>query len=160
MNELMREQFEAAVIARMKESGFLEIEIRVECLARQGDDYHDPSISAYWAFWGIAFRFAVAQREDLLAGLKSLVLFTNPKPFNAVALNNAHRAIKDADWLAIAGPSSLSARLECAQGDLRQAMQIIEKQRDLLRRTLDYYAESCFPEDLLAEVKAAIGDAS
>lgn len=160
MNELMREQFEAAVIARMKESGLLEIEIRVECLARSGDDYHDPSISAYWAFWKMAFRFAVAQREHLLAALKSLVLFTNPKPLNAVALNNAHRAIREAEWLAIEGETSVSMRLECAQGDLRQAMQIIEKQQDLLRRTLNYYTESCFPEDLLVEVKASIGDAS
>lgn len=58
------------------------------------------------------------------------------------------------------GKPGLFAILECAQGDLRQAMQIIEKQQDLLRRTLDYYTESCFPEDLLVEVKAAIGDAS
>ncbi len=33
---------------------------------------------------------------DLLAALESLVLFTNPKPMNAVALNNAHRAISKA----------------------------------------------------------------
>lgn len=47
----LREQFEAAVIARMKESGFLEVEIRVECLARSGDGYYDGSIDAYWHFW-------------------------------------------------------------------------------------------------------------
>lgn len=33
------------------------------------------------------------QRDALLAALESLVLFTNPKPSNAVALNNAHQAI-------------------------------------------------------------------
>lgn len=33
----LREQFEAAVIARMKESGVLEVEIRVEFLGRSGD---------------------------------------------------------------------------------------------------------------------------
>lgn len=33
--------------------------------------------------------------------------------------------------------SGLIATLECAQGDLRQAMQIIEKQQDLLRRVID-----------------------
>jgi hypothetical protein len=27
---------------------------------------------------------------------------------------------------------------------------------ELLRRTLDYYTESCFPEDLLAEFQAAL----
>ena len=47
----LRDQFEAAVIARMKESGFLEVEIRVECLARSGDGYYDGSIDAYWHFW-------------------------------------------------------------------------------------------------------------
>ena len=47
----LREQFEAAVIARMKESGFLEVEIRVECLGRSGDGYADGSIDAYWYFW-------------------------------------------------------------------------------------------------------------
>lgn len=33
--------------------------------------------------------------------------------------------------------SGLIATLECAQGDLSQAMQIIEKQQDLLRRVID-----------------------
>ncbi|AEM24776.1 hypothetical protein F414_gp23 [Cronobacter phage ESP2949-1] len=33
------------------------------------------------------------QRDDLLAALESLVLFTNPKPSNAAALNNAHQVI-------------------------------------------------------------------
>lgn len=47
----LREQFEAAVIKRMKESGFLEVEIRVECLGRSGDGYIDASIDAYWHFW-------------------------------------------------------------------------------------------------------------
>ena len=46
-----REQFEAAVIARFKESGFLEVEIRVECLGRFGDRYQDGSVDAYWHFW-------------------------------------------------------------------------------------------------------------
>ena len=46
-----REQFEAAVITRMKESGFREVEIRVECLGRSGDGYADGSIDAYWHFW-------------------------------------------------------------------------------------------------------------
>lgn len=47
----LREQFEAAVIKRMKESGFLEVEIRVECLGRSGDGYADGSVDAYWHFW-------------------------------------------------------------------------------------------------------------
>lgn len=36
---------------------------------------------------------AEAQRDELLAALERLVLFTNPKPSNAVALNNAHQVI-------------------------------------------------------------------
>ena len=36
------------------------------------------------------------QRDELLAALTSLVLFTKPKPFNAAALNNAHQTIAKA----------------------------------------------------------------
>lgn len=46
-----RQRFEAEVIARMKESGLLEVEIRTECLSRHGDEYHDGSIDAYWHYW-------------------------------------------------------------------------------------------------------------
>lgn len=49
-----REAFEAAVIERMKEGGFLEVEIRVECLQRNGDGYADGSVDAYWHFWNAA----------------------------------------------------------------------------------------------------------
>ncbi|MBV7571837.1 hypothetical protein KW846_03905 [Pseudomonas sp. PDM32] len=66
-----REQFEAAVITRMKESGFLEVEIRVECLGRSGDGYADGSIDAYWHFWkesravvAVVLPPAPAQPED------------------------------------------------------------------------------------------------
>lgn len=51
MSDLIREQFEAAVIERMKESGYLEVEVRVECLQRHGDGYQDGSVDAYWHFW-------------------------------------------------------------------------------------------------------------
>ena len=46
-----RAMFEAAVIARMKESGFLEIEIRTECLVRCDDGYEDAIINAGWHYW-------------------------------------------------------------------------------------------------------------
>lgn len=49
-----RELFEAAVVARMKESGFLEIEIRVECLVRCGEGYQDEVINAGWHYWQAA----------------------------------------------------------------------------------------------------------
>lgn len=50
--DLMREQFEAAVIARMKGSGYLEVEIRVECLQRDSSGgYIDGSVDAWWHFW-------------------------------------------------------------------------------------------------------------
>lgn len=45
-----RDAFEAAVIERMKDSGFLEAQIRTECLARSGDDYQDELINYGW--WG------------------------------------------------------------------------------------------------------------
>lgn len=49
-----RELFEAAVIDRMKESGFLEIEIRTECLVRLEDGYQDEVINAGWHYWQTA----------------------------------------------------------------------------------------------------------
>lgn len=50
----MRELFEAAIIERFKESGLLEVEIRVECLARDGESYYDPLISIAWWAWQTA----------------------------------------------------------------------------------------------------------
>ncbi|CUX14248.1 hypothetical protein AGR13a_Cc170307 [Agrobacterium genomosp. 13 str. CFBP 6927] len=38
----------------MKESGFLEVEIRVECLARCNDGYQDEVINAGWHYWNAA----------------------------------------------------------------------------------------------------------
>jgi hypothetical protein len=49
-----RDLFETAVIERMKESGFLEVEIRVECLTRCDDGYNDPVINAGWHYWNAA----------------------------------------------------------------------------------------------------------
>lgn len=61
----MREQFEAAVIARFKESGFLEVEIRVECLGRSGDGYQDGSVDAYWHFWKSSREAVVVELPDM-----------------------------------------------------------------------------------------------
>jgi hypothetical protein len=38
-------------------------------------------------------RRVTAERDELLAALTGLVLFTKPKPFNSLALHNAHRVI-------------------------------------------------------------------
>ena len=62
MSNQSREQFEAAVIARMKESGFLAVEVRVEMLGRDGDDYTDPSVSTYWHYWQEARATLVVER--------------------------------------------------------------------------------------------------
>lgn len=67
MSELMREQFEAAVIARFKESGFLEVEIRVECLARSVHGYQDESVAAYWKFWKASRAALVVQLPQITA---------------------------------------------------------------------------------------------
>ena len=60
----LRGQFEAAVISRFKESGFLEVEIRVECLSRSGDGYHDSSVDAYWHFWQASREALVVKLPD------------------------------------------------------------------------------------------------
>lgn len=59
-----RELFEAAVVARMRESGFLEVEIRVECLVRCGDGYQDELINAGWHYWNAASIAGVANEPQ------------------------------------------------------------------------------------------------
>lgn len=59
-----RDEFEQAVIARMKESGFAEIEIRVECLARDSNGYCDGSVEAYWHFWNAALDSGITESEN------------------------------------------------------------------------------------------------
>jgi hypothetical protein len=49
-----RDKFEAAVVKRLQESGFLEVEIRTECLARVGQGYQDEVINAGWYYWNEA----------------------------------------------------------------------------------------------------------
>ncbi|PRD42070.1 hypothetical protein C5748_18100 [Phyllobacterium phragmitis] len=61
--ENSRAAYETAVIERLKESGLLEIEIRVEGLVRCGDGYQDEVINAGWHYWqaGIAAALATPQ---------------------------------------------------------------------------------------------------
>lgn len=54
MTETQRPLFEAAVVDRLKESGFLEVEIRTECLVRCDDGYRDEVINAGWHYWNAA----------------------------------------------------------------------------------------------------------
>lgn len=54
MTESEREKFEAAVIDRLKESGFSEVEIRVEGLVRCDDGYQDEVINGGWHYWNAA----------------------------------------------------------------------------------------------------------
>ncbi|KPF47095.1 hypothetical protein [Rhizobium sp. AAP43] len=49
-----RDKFEAAVVKRLQESGFLEVEIRTECLARVGQGYQDEVINSGWHYWNEA----------------------------------------------------------------------------------------------------------
>lgn len=65
IEEQRRARFELAVIERMKESGFLEVEIRTECLVRSGDGYYDGSVDAYWHFWNAALDSAVIDLSSL-----------------------------------------------------------------------------------------------
>lgn len=54
MTDHQREKFEAAVVQRLKESGFLEVEIRTEALVRCDDGYQDEVINAGWHYWNAA----------------------------------------------------------------------------------------------------------
>lgn len=61
MTDQQRTLFETSVVERMKESGFLEIEIRTECLVRCGDDYQDEVVNSGWYYWRTATALATPQ---------------------------------------------------------------------------------------------------
>lgn len=63
-NAKIREQFEAAIIERFKESAFTEVEIRVECLGRSAEGYRDSSVDAYWHFWKASREAVVVPLPD------------------------------------------------------------------------------------------------
>lgn len=77
MTDIQRERFEAAVIERMKEGGFLEVEIRVECLARCEDGYQDEVINAGWHYWNAAQDNAIVHKPRSV-GFSALA--QNPVP--------------------------------------------------------------------------------
>lgn len=60
-----RQLYEAAVVERLKESGFLEVEIRVECLVRCGDGYQDEVINSGWHYWNAAIAAQPAPETNL-----------------------------------------------------------------------------------------------
>lgn len=58
VTKTQRDLYETAVIERLKESGFLEIEIRTESLSRCGEGYQDEVINAGWHYWNAALSAA------------------------------------------------------------------------------------------------------
>lgn len=71
--ELLRPGFEAAIIERFKESGFLEVEIRVECLTRCGDSYDEPQVAIAWWAWCLSREEIVVSPFKLITLPPSLV---------------------------------------------------------------------------------------
>lgn len=68
-----RSSFEQSVVARMMEGGFLEIEIRTECLARCDDGYQDEVINAGWNYWQESRRKALEEAVAHVEGSDSWV---------------------------------------------------------------------------------------
>lgn len=66
-SKTQRDLYEAAVIERLKESGFLEIEIRTESLLRCGEGYQDEVINAGWHYWNAALSAAEPQPAPSVA---------------------------------------------------------------------------------------------
>ncbi len=89
--DLMREQFEAAVIARMKESGYLEVEIRVECLIQDGiGGYMDGSVDVWWHFWQ-------ASRATMVVELPAVIVMNSMShPVEAYPADRVRAAIEAA----------------------------------------------------------------
>lgn len=75
------------------------------------------------------------QCDELLAALESLVLFTNPKPSNAAALNNAHQVIARTKGRAMQNQADKAAppKSELAQ----RASQILADATELANRISD-----------------------
>lgn len=86
IKESRRPAFEQAVIDRMKEGGFLEVEIRVECLARSGDGYYDGSVDAYWHFWNAALDGAPVQQVSVPDGWKWVPVELTDKMHEAMVM--------------------------------------------------------------------------
>lgn len=91
----LRDGYEAAVIRRMKESGFLEVEIRVECLQRAGESYQDPIIAAGWHYWQ-------ASRDDVVVELPDKWGEYTEPGFAACEAIDAFRAAIEAHGLKVA----------------------------------------------------------
>lgn len=53
-DQSQRQLFENSVVTRLMESGFLEVEIRTECLTRCNGVYQDEVINAGWHYWNAA----------------------------------------------------------------------------------------------------------
>lgn len=91
--EAMRPSFEKAVIERLKEGGFLEVEIRVECLPRDGEGYYDGSVNAYWHFYK-------QSRADLVIELPALPVGhevpQNAQEWGWELVGKCRKAIEDA----------------------------------------------------------------
>ncbi len=67
-----RALFETAVVERLKESGFLEIEIRTECLVRCDDGYQDEVINAGWHYWNTAIATTPALQKNAVTAVQGV----------------------------------------------------------------------------------------
>lgn len=105
--ELLRPGFEAAIIERFKESGFLEVEIRVECLSRCGESYNDPQVAIAWWAW-------TQSRESLVVELPSLEDINVNEYLALEAVNVCKQAIMN-------GGGGIRSSVDCYAPDETQA---------------------------------------
>lgn len=90
MNKPTEQQFTAQVVINGKAVNAESLERIQACLAAC-EGISTEHLAAVTVAQMVAA--AVLQRDALRAALESLVLFTNPAPSNAVALNNAHQVL-------------------------------------------------------------------
>lgn len=84
-----RADFESAVINRMKEGGFLEVEIRTECLVRSGDDYQDDLINYGWWAWQARTALDAQKSSPSDAELKDVWDQVSNQPANLIKFARA-----------------------------------------------------------------------
>ena len=92
-----RDLYEAAVIERLKETGFLEIEIRTESLLRCGEGYQDEVINAGWHYWNAALSAAEPVKPYGYVYESTVRYFDGRSPQRKVEFSYTKKNISDDD---------------------------------------------------------------
>lgn len=152
--EQLRPGFEAAIIERFKESGFLEVEIRVECLSRCGESYNDPQVAIAWWAWTQSRESLVVELPDEQPG------YLYYAPDVVAAIINGGGGIREADPDGEALRLAVSLGLTVATGNGRLGdITEVYMNSSLLGRSSEGCAEN-HGDDAMAATRLTINRAA